>query len=267
MKRNIKVCVIDPPNFGYKQHELMRDIALSTGAHYFSEKTGDDLSIINFKDLGQASKVIVGSTSTIILSSERDNMEEINTRVEELWAAHTLATNKSSKEFIMSRIASLTGGIGVIHVGGNTDIEQKELFDRVDDAVCAVRSAQAEGILPGSGLALYNISYNGLLYSNDDKNPSKTIADAILTKAIRVPLIQILDNAGLKVTKTYNTAMENGYGYDVKNEKYGDLLKLGVIDPMKVTKHALQNAVSVAVTLLSTNAIITMARSYEKREE
>lgn len=268
MKRNIKVCVIDPPNFGYKQHELMRDIALSTGARYFSEKTGDDLSIIDFKDLGQASKVIVGGTSTIILSSNRDNMDEINTRVEELWGAHKIATNKTSREFIMSRIASLTGGIGVIHVGGNTDVEQKELFDRVDDAVCAVRSAQAEGILPGSGLALFNIAGNGLLNTyGDEKNESKTIANAILAKAIKVPLMQILKNAGLKSTKKYNTGMEDGYGYDVKNDKYGDLLKLGVIDPMKVTKHALQNAVSVAVTLLSTNAIITMARSYEKREE
>ena len=268
MKRNIKVCVVDPPNFGYKQHELMRDIALSTGARYFSEKTGDDLSIIEFKDLGRASKVIVGASSTIILSSDKDHNEEVETRVEELWGAHKIATNKNSKDFIMSRIASLTGGIGVIYVGGNTDVEQKELFDRVDDAVCAVRSAQAEGILPGGGLALFNIANNGLLkHVGEENNKSKSIANAILAKPIKVPLIQILDNAGFKVTKTYNTAMETGYGYDVKNEKYGDLLKLGVIDPMKVTKNALQNAVSVAVTILSTNAIITMARSYEKSEE
>ena len=134
----------------------------------------------------------------------------------------------------------------------------------MDDAVCAVRSAQAEGILPGSGLALFNIANNGLLKPvGEENNKSKSIANAILAKAIKVPLTQILENAGLKVTKTYNTAMETGYGYDVKNEEYGDLLKLGVIDPMKVTKHALQNAVSVAVTILSTNAIITMARSYE----
>ena len=269
MKRNIKVCVIDPPNFGYKQHELMRDIALSTGARYFSEKTGDDLSIIEFNDLGRASKVIVGASSTIILSSDRDNNDEIEKRVEELWGAHKIATHKINKDFIMSRIASLTGGIGVIHVGGNTDIEQKELYDRVDDAVCAVRSAQAEGILPGGGLALFNIANNGLLSSlKGEVSESKSIANAILAKAIKVPLQQILQNAGLKHTKKYNTGMTSpSYGYDVKNDEYGDLFKLGVIDPMKVTKNALQNAVSVAVTILSTNAIITMARSYEKAAE
>jgi len=261
MKNKIKICVIQPPNFGYKQHELMQDIALSTGANYFSEKTGDDLSIIEFSDLGQATKVIVGKGSTIILSSEKINEKEVSKRVDELWGAHKLSTNKIEQEFIMSRIASLTGGIGVIYVGGNTDLEQKELYDRVDDAVCAVRSAMLEGILPGSGLALWEISKNGLL--SDSKTQSKKIADAILAKAMRAPLEQILENAGKDADKIYNKEFSKGYGYDVKNEEYGDLRKLGVIDPMKVTKSALQNAVSVAVTILSTNAIVTMARSYD----
>ena len=261
MKRNLKICVIQPPNFGYKQHELMQDIALSVGAPYFSEKTGDDLSVINFSDLGRAAKVIVGRDSSIILSSERENTEEINQRVEELWGAHKLSNNKTEREFIMSRIASLTGGVGVIYVGGNTDLEQKELYDRVDDAVCAVRSALTEGILPGSGLALQEVANNGVMTKG--KTLSQKIASAILSKAMTAPLNQILHNAGLNPCKIYNTGMESGYGYDVKSEKYGDLIKMGVIDPMKVTKSALQNAVSVAVTILSTDAIVTMARSYE----
>ena len=261
MKRNLKICVIQPPNFGYKQHELMQDIALSVGATYFSEKTGDDLSVINFSDLGRAAKVIVGRDSSIILSSERENTEEINERVEELWGAHKLSNNKTEREFIMSRIASLTGGVGVIYVGGNTDLEQKELYDRVDDAVCAVRSALTEGILPGSGLALHEVANNGVMTKG--KTLSQKIASAILSKAMTAPLNQILQNAGLNPCKIYNTGMKDGYGYDVKSEKYGDLIKMGVIDPMKVTKSALQNAVSVAVTILSTNAIVTMARSYE----
>ena len=262
MKRNLKICVIQPPNFGYKQHELMQDIALSVNATYFSEKTGDDLSIIDFNDLGRAAKVISSRDSTIILSSERSNMEEIDKRVEELWGAHKASGNKTEREFIMSRIASLTGGIGVIYVGGNTDLEQKELFDRVDDAVCAVRSAMLEGILPGAGRALHEVSNNGVL--NNGKTKAQKIANAILAKAIRSPLRQILENAGKNPDKIYNTAFKAGQGYDVKNEKVGDLVKLGVIDPMKVTKSALQNAVSVAVTLLSTNAIVTMARTYEQ---
>ena len=158
----------------------------------------------------------------------------------------------------MSRIASLTGGVGVIYVGGNTDLEQKELFDRVDDAVCAVRSALEEGILPGAGLALYQ---EGLLLLGS-KNSQKKIAKAILGAALKEPLHQIQLNAGIENQRVYN---EKNIGLDVKNNKEGDLIDMGIIDPMKVTKQALQNAVSVAVTILSTNAIVTMARTYEAK--
>jgi chaperonin GroEL len=266
MKRNLKICAITPPSFGYKQHELMQDIALSVGATYFSEKTGDDLSIINFTDLGHAAKVIVGRDSTVILKDETTtNQTEIEERVKELWVAHENATKKADKEFIESRIASLTGGIGVIYVGGNTDLEQKELYDRVDDAVCAVKSALEEGILPGSGLALYRMAqeFEKKLMFSKIKNKNLKIAYAILSQSLKAPLTQILANAGLDVKEVYKDVKGWQKGYDLKNEKYGNLIKMGVIDPMKVTKSALQNAVSVAVTILSTNAIITMARSYE----
>jgi len=266
MKRNLKICAITPPSFGYKQHELMQDIALSVGATYFSEKTGDDLSIINFTDLGHAAKVIVGRDSTVILKDDTTtNQTEIEERVKELWVAHENATKKADKEFIESRIASLTGGIGVIYVGGNTDLEQKELYDRVDDAVCAVKSALEEGILPGSGLALYRMAqeFEKKLMFSKVKNKNLKIAHAILSQSLKAPLTQILANAGLDVKEVYKDVKGWQKGYDLKNEKYGNLIKMGVIDPMKVTKSALQNAVSVAVTILSTNAIITMARSYE----
>ena len=266
MKRNLKICAITPPSFGYKQHELMQDIALSVGATYFSEKTGDDLSIINFTDLGHAAKVIVGRDSTVILKDDTTtNQTEIEERVKELWVAHENATKKADKEFIESRIASLTGGIGVIYVGGNTDLEQKELYDRVDDAVCAVKSALEEGILPGSGLALYRMAqeFEKKLMFKNVKNKNLKIAYAILSQSLKAPLTQILANAGLDVKEVYKDVKGWQKGYDLKNEKYGNLIKMGVIDPMKVTKSALQNAVSVAVTILSTNAIITMARSYE----
>jgi len=256
MKNNLKLCAIIPPSFGYKQHELMQDIALSVGATYFSEKTGDDLSLITFQDLGRAQKIIVGKDSSIILKDD-DHVDKsaIDDRVKQLKDAHSIATSKVDKDFIMSRIASLTGGVGVIYVGGNTDLEQKELFDRVDDAVCAVRSALEEGILPGAGLALYQ---EGLKLGGA-KN-SKKIAKAILGGALKEPLLQIQRNAGITNDRVYN---EVNIGLDVKNNKEGDLIELGIIDPMKVTKQALQNAVSVAVTILSTNAIVTMARTYE----
>ena len=258
MKNSLKLCAIIPPSFGYKQHELMQDIALSVGATYYSEKTGDDLSVISFGDLGYAKKIIVGRDSSIILKDDQKVDEgAIKERVDQLWDAHKITTSKQDKEFILSRIASLTGGVGVIYVGGNTDLEQKELFDRVDDAVCAVRSALEEGILPGAGLALYQ---EGLKLQGS-KN-SKKIAKAILGGALKEPLLQIQRNAGIENKRVYN---EHNIGLDVKNNKEGDLINMGIIDPMKVTKQALQNAVSVAVTILSTNAIVTMARTYEAK--
>ena len=183
MKSNLGMCNVPPPNFGYKQHELMQDIALSVGATYFSEKTGDDL---------------------------------------------------------------------------------KELFDRVDDAVCAVRSAMEEGILPGSGVALHDES----MRLQSDKgykefSSSKRIAHAILSASLMSPMGQIFKNAGLTADGVDIKKVGGSMGYNVKTGEYGDLYKMGVIDPVKVTRSALQNAVSVAVTMLSTDAIITMARTYE----
>jgi len=253
MKNNLKICTIIPPNFGYKQHELMNDIALSVGATYFSEQTGDDLSLVTFKDLGKASKIIVDKDNTIILKDDTHvNNKLIQERVDQLWDAHKITESKVDKEFVMSRIASLTGGVGVIKVGGNTDLEQKELFDRVDDAVCAVRSALVEGILPGGGVALYEIGMK--------LKKSKKIADAILGEALITPLEQIYYNAGLPSDED-----EIVIGTNVKTGETGDMIQMGIIDPMKVTKTALQNAVSVAVTILSTNAIVTMARTYETK--
>ena len=264
MKNSLKICNITPPSFGYKQHELMQDIALTVGATYFSEKTGDDLSIINFSDLGHANKVIVGGDSTIVIKDKEE--KKVEERVQQLWEAHDLANKKPDKEFILSRIASLTGGIGVIYVGGNTDLEQKELYDRVDDAVCAVRSALLEGILPGGGLALYSFYNTYVNESTNSRNSeSKKIASAILASALRAPIPQILANAGKSLEEVYKKSNNLAYtrGYDVVSGAYGDMFKMGIIDPMKVTKTALQNAVSVAITILSTNAIVTMARTYE----
>lgn len=265
IKNNLKICAIQPPSFGYKQHELMQDIAVSVGATYFSEKTGDDLSLINYSDLGHASKCIVSRDKTILIKSDyKSDEEKIAERVEQLWASHSITKKKADKDFILERIASLTGGIGVIYVGGNTDLEQKELYDRVDDAVCAVRSALEEGILPGGGKALFEMhAYD---YIPQDATKDQTLAADIIQLALEAPLKQIFVNAGVSMDDI-NMRIENndlplGFGYNVKTGEYGDLVKMGVIDPLKVTRCALQNAVSVATTILSTNAIITMARSY-----
>ena len=268
VKNNLKVCVVQPPSFGYKQHELMQDIAISVGATYFSEKTGDDLSIITMADLGHASKMIAGDTSTIIIKDEGTHSDVIDKRVEQLWEQHKNTNKKEDKDFILSRIASLTGGIGVIYAGGKTDLEQKELYDRIDDAVCAVRSALEEGIVTGGGLALWEIS-NDVLDWEDFYNSD---AVKIMQNALKEPFSQIIKNAGGNVDDITNEMLygndyknDYDYGYNSKTGEFGDMYKMGVIDPLKVTKNALQNAVSVAVTILSTNAIITMARSYEEK--
>jgi chaperonin GroEL len=264
-KGNLKVCAIEPPSFGYKKHELMADIALAVGAKYFSEKTGDDLSLMTYADLGHAAKIIVDSQNTVIINSPaRTDEEAVAERVDQLWSAHAEATKKHDKDFILSRIASLTGGVGVIYVGGATDIEQKELYDRVDDAVCAVRSALEEGILPGAGKALLDeaIKLKGIEGATAEENA----AIEILQNAIAMPSAQILLNAGLDPRVIYGpewSQLEEGIGYNVKTGERGDLIEMGVIDPFKVTRSALQNAVSVATTILSTDAIITMARTYQ----
>jgi len=265
VKGNLKVCAVAPPSFGYKQHELMQDIALSVGATYFSEKTGDDLSILHFGDLGHAARVIVSRDKTVIIKSDaRTNEEATEERVKQLWDAHANATKKAEKDFLLERIASLTGGIGVIYVGGQTDLEQKELYDRVDDAVCAVRSALEEGILPGAGKAL--LEQSALVSTNVELTEERAIAASVLSTALMAPFLQILANAGLKLQDIYPDGIQEGQGYNLKTGETGDLIKMGVIDPLKVTRSALQNAVSVAVTILSTNAIVTMARSYGHSE-
>jgi chaperonin GroEL len=264
MKNNLKLCVVQPPSFGYKQHELMQDLAVSVGATYFSEKTGDDLSQISIDDLGHAASVVVSKDKTIILKSDlRIDAAKIEERVEQLWQAHKAAKRKADKDHLLERIASLTGGIGVIYVGGNTDLEQKELYDRVDDAVCAVRSALEEGILPGAGKALVDETASLLASLVELQNSDEyDAALKMLVNAMMAPFQQILANAGLKPSDVYKDAMPVGHGYNLKTGQTGDLIKMGVIDPLKVTRSALQNSVSVATTILSTNAIITMARAY-----
>ena len=254
VKRGVKVCIIQPPSFGYRQHELMNDIALSVGATYFSEKTGDDLSLMTFSDLGHASKVIVGRSSSIIVKDSSIELDgAVSNRINQLRGAFDEAKTKGDRDFILSRIASLSGGIGVIYAGGNTDLEQKELYDRIDDAVCAVRSALEEGILSGGGVPLYR---EGLKYEDREDAVGRIMYEALTT-----PMLKIASNAGVDIIVSKD--QDYNYGLNVKTGEYGDMVSMGVIDPLKVTRSALQNAVSVAITILSTNAIITMARSIE----
>ena len=254
VQNNLKLCNIIPPSFGYKTNELLSDIALATGAKYFSESQGDNLGLLTMNDLGHANKVIVGKESTVIIKDQQDN-PEITTRIEELKVQKENSKLKKDKDFVNERIALLSGGVGVMYVGANSDIEQKEKFDRIEDAVCAVRSAVEEGILPGGGISLLRCA----------EQLEESDAGDILYGALCAPIEQILENAGENVKEIRDEVCKcnkvpDNYGYDVKNKKFGDMYKMGIIDPTKVTKNALKNAVSVATTILTTNAIVTMKR-------
>jgi chaperonin GroEL len=259
VRNGLKLCSIQCPSFGYKKHELMQDIAITLGAKYISEKTGDDLSTLSITDLGHADKIIVGKTNTVLIKNE-DPSEEMRVRISELKEQQSNLKDPVEKKFVDERIASLAGAIGCIYVGGNSDVEQKEKFDRVDDSVCAVRSALEEGIVPGGGIALLNCAKN---LGQDDKAKESEwlVAKDIITEAMQAPFQQILINAGMDPEKILADLKKNkSFGFDVKNEEYGDMYKMGVIDPLKVTRNALINAVSVATTILTTNAIVTHAR-------
>ena len=251
----IKACNIMPPSFGYRQKDLLKDLAVALGGTYFSEDTGDDLSIVNLIDLGRASKIIVKKDMTVFMH-HAEFKEDIDNHLAELNAMINQTDDQVDREFLRERIANISGGIGVIYVGAQSDIEQKEKRDRIDDAVYAVMAALEEGILPGGGIALAECA--SLIDDSDD------VASKIMYDALIAPFNQILINAGKNPKSIALNMFENkGWGYDVKNEVAGDMIKMGIIDPTKVTKNALLNAVSVATTIMSTNAIITNVRADE----
>ncbi|MEY2869576.1 MAG: molecular chaperone GroEL, partial [Bacteroidota bacterium] len=248
-KIGLKVCNIIPPQFGYKRHQLMEDIALSTGAKFFSEKTGDNLALCTVDDLGQADKAVVSRFNTIIFGAKG----EMDERVNELLEQYGQERLQQEKDFLKERMANLGGGVAVIKVGANSDIEQKEKKDRVDDAVCAVRAALEEGVLPGGGVALKDIAKMVCLNPTD-------VAWNILSKSLYAPMGKILENAGMEYNFENPTLQNEGIGVNVINGAFCDMMNVGIIDPAKVTKLALTNAISVATTLLSTNTVITNVR-------
>lgn len=273
VKNGLSFCNVQPPQFGYRMHEMMSDIALALGGKYFQEGVGDDLSMITMADLGHASRVIIGRDSSIIIRGE-SNMSDVIRRVSDLNEQIKTTKSKKDRDFINERIATLNGGVGVIYAGGNSDVEQKELYDRIEDSICAVRSALDEGIIGGGGVPLLRCASRILSTYLSSENIDDVVSASILSAGIMAPFNQILINSGLD-SNEISSVMDDiswdsftcdfNYGLNVKTLERGNLIKLGVIDPLKVTKNALKNAVSVSTTILSTDAILTMARSYETK--
>ena len=253
---SIKACNILPPNFGYRQKDMLEDLAIALNGTYFSEESGDDLSLIDPDHLGKCSKVIVGMTHTIFMPYS-SSQTAIDARIDDINETIFDGITKEEMDNRKERMANLSGGVAVIHVGALSDIEQKEKRDRIDDAVCAVEAALEDGILPGGGVALFEYAKNHLMGLS-------SASAQIMHKALTSPMRQILDNAGKDAQFIMDGILPfPNEGYDVKGEQYGDMIKLGIIDPAKVTKNALLNAVSVATTIMSTNAIITNIRADE----
>jgi len=250
----MKVCQIIPPDFGYKRGELLQDIASATGAKYFSSGTGDNFELLTIADLGEAEKVIVGIDNTVLITKKGI---DISDRIAML--KQHIVESRSAKEtaFLKQRVSNLNGSIGVIYVGGNSELEQKEKKDRIDDSVCATSCALEEGILAGGGIALLDISRT----LGWGKTENERIACHILKDAIQYPFKQILTNGGVNPTDVIPKLTEVDMGYDISNMVVGNMFDMGIIDPAKVTTKALENAVSVAINILSTNCIITNVRN------
>lgn len=249
------VAVIKPPMFGVKRKALLDDMADLCGAKLISEETGDDFSNITFEWLGEFNKVSIGRTKTTMIATEQT--QAVIDKINNLKDLLKVEESEGAKEFILERIAKLDGGVGIIHVGASSEAELKEKKDRVDDAISATKAALEEGIVSGGGVALYDASFkvtDPVKQSRDFK-----IGVGLVVDACRQPIQQILANAGETVEEVLlniDTKAE-GTGYDVKSRKYGNMIDIGIIDPVKVTRRALENAASVSNTILSTNVVIT----------
>ena len=244
VKGNIKVNIIDLPGFGPTKKDATEDLAILTGATLMNEELGDDLDLMKPEHLGEAEFAVTDDKQTVL--TLEDMTKDIENRIDELSNKLANEENGFFKKKLEERLAMLSGSVGIIKVGANSKVELKEKKDRVEDAIYATRAALQEGIVPGGGVALLNAS-------------QKIVADnagKVLLNALSSPYETILDNAGMKVGKD----MQDGYGYNVITGSLVNMINEGIIDPVLVTKSALKNAVSVALTIMSADCVISNIR-------
>jgi len=248
-KGNIKVNVIDAPTYGINKQQMFSDLALLTGATVINEDLGDDMDLIQPEHLGSCLKSITTHEETI-LQIEAQSEEVLNIILD---IKQKLLKEKNPNEVVKleRRLSMLAAKIATVKVGANSDIELKEKTDRVEDAICATKAAIKEGIVPGGGIALLNAA---------NVIKSKSIGESVLLEAIKAPFKTILDNAGIT---EYNIPKSRGRGLDVVTGNMVNMIKSGIIDPLQVTRSALQNAASVATTILSTDCVINNLRVNE----
>ena len=254
----IQACAVKAPGFGDRRKDLMQDLAILTGAHFISPSTGDSLARATFEDLGRCKTVKVSSKSTIIIDGDGDE-SEIDERVNQL--QHMIATTPNSydKEKLQERLAKLAGGIAVLSVGATTEIELKEKKHRVEDAVNATRASIEEGVVPGGGTELCQISATLNKKARKIACEAEKIGYEIVVKALEKPIKQIAENAGMDGVVIADKCKHSrkGTGFDALHSKWCDMLSSGIMDPVRVTKSALTNAASVVALVLTSSAVVT----------
>lgn len=264
MRGTLQVVAVKAPEFGDRKKAMMEDIATLTGGQVVSPEKGMRLDKFNVDWLGSSRKVTVGKEETTIVDGKGDT-EAIEQRVEEIKSLIDNSNSPFEKETLQDRLGRLIGGVAIVHVGGQSELEMKEKKDRVEDALHATKAALEEGILPGGGVALLNAAYKLEFEGAEMDFASNSEAQGynILVKAISKPLQKILTNAGFveeEVGIIADTIMTNEnfwYGFNIKSDEYVDMFEEGIIDPAKVTRLALENAASVARTMLTTECIIS----------
>ena len=256
LRGSLKIAAVKAPGFGDRRKEMLEDIAILTGGTVVSEEKGYKLEDTTLEQLGSAEKVTIDKDNTTIVSGKGE-VSLIEARVKQIKAQIESSTSDYDKEKLQERLAKLAGGVAVIYVGAASEIEMKEKKDRFDDALAATRAAIEEGIIPGGGVAFVR-AINSLDTVKTENADEKT-GVAIIKRAIEEPLRQIVENAGLEGSVIVNE-VKNGkadYGFNARTEVYENLYKTGVIDPVKVTRIALENAASISGMLLTTAAVVS----------
>ncbi|MFA0088482.1 chaperonin GroL [Vibrio sp. 10N.286.49.C2] len=262
MRGIVKVAAVKAPGFGDRRKSMLQDIAVLTGGTVISEEIGLDLEKVTLEDLGQAKRVTITKENSTIIDGAGDEAM-IQGRVTQIRQQVEDATSDYDKEKLQERVAKLAGGVAVIKVGAATEVEMKEKKDRVEDALHATRAAVEEGVVAGGGVALIRAASKvaGLEGDNEEQNVGIRVA----LRAMEAPLRQITANAGDEESVVANNvrAGEGNYGYNAATGEYGDMIAMGILDPTKVTRSALQFAASVAGLMITTEAMVTDAPQKE----
>jgi len=256
--RGTFVCVaVKAPGFGDRRKEMLRDIAILTGGEVICDELGLDLKEATIDQLGQARQIKVNKDNTIIVGGTGDK-DEIAGRIAQIKAAIEVTTSDFDREKLQERLAKLSGGVAVIKVGAATETEMKEKKLRIEDALNATRAAVEEGIVAGGGTAYLNVIPEVAKLLETAEGDEKTGVQ-IVVKALEAPVRQIAENAGFEgsvIVDKIVSSGKKGYGFDAYNEVYCDMMEKGIVDPTKVARSALQNAASVAATVLTTEALV-----------